>query len=99
LLASDPEIKHLSTKATALYISSLFKIRKLKISPEKLDKFAQSMGLAQLPQDALSMNLSDETEDRKRKMSPLERLKEKIRLKKLEKKNLSWRPDIPLQLL
>jgi ATP-dependent RNA helicase DDX10/DBP4 len=85
LLASDIEIKHLANKATALYISSLVKVARLTIAEEKLVKFAESMGLAQLPEEAQNLKV-EEVVDRKRKMSPLERLKEKIRQKKQAKK-------------
>lgn len=85
LLASDLEIKHLSTKATALYISSLVKLRKLALPKEKLEKFAESMGLAQLPEDVVLTVPETESAPGKRRMSPLERLKEKIKQRKLEK--------------
>jgi ATP-dependent RNA helicase DDX10/DBP4 len=88
LLASDSEIKHLSTKATSLYISSLIKVRKLVLPSEKLQKYAESMGLAQLPEEAAQIpieEIGEQTEGKKRRMSPLERLKEKIKLRKMEK--------------
>lgn len=89
MLASDSEIKHLSTKATALYISALVKLRKLVLPAEKLQKFAESMGLAQLPEDVTTITSEEAVEamhtQGKRKMSPLERLKEKIKQRKLEK--------------
>lgn len=91
LLASEPEIKHLSTRATALYISSLCKVRKIKLHQDKLQRFAESMGLAQLPPESASQQEEENEEPAvslKRKMSPLERLKEKIRQKKLDKKQL-----------
>ena len=90
MLASEPEIKHLSNKATCLYIASLIRIRRINIDQAKLQRFAESMGLAQLPEEAANMEMPAEPEvdstDRKRKMSPLERLKEKIKQKKLDKK-------------
>lgn len=97
LLASDPELKHLSNRATALYISSLIRIRKLKIDPAKLQRFAESMGLAQVPEDVAKMEPVAETVDEpgKRKLSPLERLKEKIRQKKLEKRQKLEAPAEP----
>ena len=97
LLASDHELKHLATKATTLYLFSLSKVRKLRLPQAKMEKFAESMGLAQLPEEALLPEEVDEpqlaeggggTTERKKKMSPLERLKEKIRLKKLEKRKV-----------
>ena len=97
LLASEPEVKHLSNKATALYVSSLCRIRKVKMPEEKLQRFAESMGLAQLPEH---VHLEEDTEEppprAKRKMSPLERLKEKIRLRKLEKQqtNDGWEEEM-----
>ena len=84
LLASDPALKHLGTRATALYLSSLVRVRKLAVPRQKMDAFAQSMGLAQLPDDVpLDVPLVDTPVTTPvRKMSPLERLKEKIREKK-----------------
>ena len=86
LLASDSEIKHLSNKATALYISSLVKVRKLRLAKDKLERFAESMGLAQLPEEVQTTLEAavTETGPAKRRMSPLERLKEKIKQRKLE---------------
>ena len=92
MLASEPEIKHLANKATWLYISSLVKVSRLKIDESKLQKFAESMGLAQLPEEAENLQLPEVIEEetreaKKRKMSPLERLKEKIKQKKLQKRS------------
>jgi ATP-dependent RNA helicase DDX10/DBP4 len=92
LLASDSEIKHLSTKATALYISSLVKVCKLKVAQDKLQRFAESMGLAQLPEEVSNLNIEETGETRKR-MSPLERLKEKIRKRKEASKAPSENAD------
>ena len=93
LLAAEPEIKHLANKATALYLSSLVKIRKIKIEKEKLEKFALSMGLSAfaLP-DTVEESDKEDEEAPKKKQSPLERLKEKIRAKKNEKRSQedSW---------
>jgi len=105
VLAADPHLKHLANRATCLYISSLVKIRRIHIDQSKLERFAESMGLSQLPEDALTMNAAniaaadDAGEEgmnggeKKRKMSPLERLKEKIKAKKMDKKKTPQEAD------
>lgn len=89
LVASDHDLKHLATRATCMYLWSILRNKKMKLETTKLEKFAESMGLAQIPEEALnaaSASPDSDDETRKRRQTPLERLKEKIKKKKLEKK-------------
>ena len=89
MVASDQDVKHLATRATCMYLWSILRNKKMKIDTARLEKFAESMGLAQIPEEALnaaSASPDSDDESNKRRKSPLERLKEKIKKKKLEKK-------------
>lgn len=96
LVASDQDIKHLANRATCMYVWSLLRNKKMKIERQKFEKFAESMGLAQIPEEALkvsdNVNQGDSDDEKtaglpekRRRQSPLERLKEKIKKKKMEK--------------
>jgi ATP-dependent RNA helicase DDX10/DBP4 len=94
MVASDQDLKHLATRATCMYLWSVLRNKKMKIEQAKLEKFAESMGLAQIPEEALKESGQDSDDEgngqmpqKRRRQSPLERLKEKIKQKKLEKKN------------
>lgn len=87
LLAANPPIKYLAQRAYISYLRSLrlFKDRQVfnceaaVEGPDGAQRFAESLGLVSVPQDA-------ETElaqpEKKKKLTKLERLKQKIQLKK-----------------
>lgn len=96
LLASDPPIRHLATKSFCSYARSvsLMKDRSVfKIKELDLEAFAQSLGLAAAPEVNLGGGLIEDDTDTlnnplktKKNQSALQRLKEKIKMKREQKK-------------
>jgi len=91
LLAGQQEIKHLAQKAFTSYMRSmqLMKDKEVfNVTKLPLEAFAHSLGLVEAPSLAGAENMDHESNPlrNKKNMTPLERLKEKIRQKKLAKK-------------
>merc|ERR1719215_1224632 len=91
LLAGQQEIKHLAQKAFTSYIRSMQLMKDKEVfdvSKLSLEAFANSLGLVDAPSLAGAENLDHESNPlrKKKNMTPLERLKEKIQQKKLAKK-------------
>ncbi|KAF4666729.1 ATPdependent RNA helicase [Perkinsus olseni] len=86
LLASEPEVKHLAIKATQVYARSVALAGRTKLSDDEVAAYAHSLGLHEAPPVTLPTQEELTSGKKKKNMSKLERLKEKIRQKKLAKK-------------
>jgi ATP-dependent RNA helicase DDX10/DBP4 len=91
LLAGQQEIKHLAQKAFTSYMRSMQLMKDKEVfdvSKLPSEAFANSLGLVEAPSLAGAENMDHESNPlrKKKNMTPLERLREKIRQKKLAKK-------------
>ncbi|EER03508.1 DEAD box ATP-dependent RNA helicase, putative, partial [Perkinsus marinus ATCC 50983] len=86
LLASEPDVKHLAVKATQVYARAVALTGRTRLTEDEVAAYAHSLGLHEAPPITLPTQEEVTSRKKKKNMSKLERLKEKIRQKKLAKK-------------
>jgi len=93
LLASEPEVKHLASKAFMSYVRSVLLMPDKEVFDAKAlprEEYALSLGLVSAPEmrqhDADQLNQDDNPDKKRKNQSALQRLKDKIKEKKAAKK-------------